>query len=146
MPKVALKGQSVAFNCTADGNPNPTYSWLKDGKPVGSKQTFCIENVSYASEGVYVCVANNTIESGWRTGKASAAMKVEGIVIVLFEIDDRSLYLCARPPVCCRSSRELQHIERSQLRELFYYVECDVFQWQFSYHGVSAVLQENILI
>ena len=82
MPKVALKGQSVAFNCTADGNPNPTYSWLKDGKPVGSKEKFSIESVSYASEGVYFCVANNTIEAGWRADNASAAMKVEGIVIV----------------------------------------------------------------
>ena len=80
--KVALKGKSVVFNCTADGNPNPTYSWLKDGMPVGSKQTFSIQSVSYASEGVYVCVANNTVEAGWRTDNASAVMKVEGILTV----------------------------------------------------------------
>ena len=102
MPKVALKGQSLAFNCTANGNPNPTYGWLKDGKPVSSKQTFFIESVSYASAGVYVCVANNTIDAAWST---SASMKVEGIAIGWLEINDHDFYLY--DPVCCRSSREL---------------------------------------
>ena len=71
----------MTFTCTADGNPTPTYTWLKEEKPVGSNQTFSIESVSYASAGEYVCVANNTIEAGWKTGRASATVKVEGIVI-----------------------------------------------------------------
>ena len=76
-----MKGKSATFTCTADGNPTPTYTWLKEGKPVASKQMFSIGMVSYASAGVYVCVANNTIEAGWKTGRASATVKVEGIVV-----------------------------------------------------------------
>ena len=82
VPMVAVKGQSVTFNCTAGGNPAPTYTWLKDGKPVSSKRTFPLGSVSFASAGVYVCVASNTIEAGPKTDNASASVKVEGIVIV----------------------------------------------------------------
>ena len=80
VPMVAVKGQSVTFNCTADGNPSPTYKWLKDRKPVGTKQTFSIGSVSYASAGVYVCVVVNIIKTGWKTDNASAVLKVQGIV------------------------------------------------------------------
>ena len=82
VPMVAVKGQSVTFNCTADGNPAPTYTWLKDGEAVGLKRTFSLGSVSFASAGVYVCVASNTIEAGPKTANASASVKVEGIVIV----------------------------------------------------------------
>ena len=81
LPSVAVKGKSATFRCTANGNPTPTYTWLKDGKPVGSSQMFSIESVSYAIAGKYVCLANNTIEAGWKTGRASDTVKVEGIVI-----------------------------------------------------------------
>ena len=80
VPTVAVKGQAVTFHCTADGNPAPTYTWLRDGMPVSSRSTFSIKNVSFDTAGVYVCVANNTIEAGRRTNSASVALKVEGIV------------------------------------------------------------------
>ena len=78
---MAVKRKSATFTCAADGNPTPTYTWLKDGKPVSSNQVFSIKSVSYASAGEYVCVANNTIEAGWKTGRASATVEVEGMVI-----------------------------------------------------------------
>ena len=81
-----MEGKSATFTCTADGNPTPTYTWLKDGKPVDSKQTFSIAIVSYASAGTYVCVANNTIEAGRKADSASAAVKVEGTVPRLTKI------------------------------------------------------------
>ena len=74
-----MKGKPATFSCTADGNPTPAYTWLKDGKLVSSSPTFFIRNVSYADAGTYACVANNTIEAGWRTDNASVAVKVEGI-------------------------------------------------------------------
>ena len=83
-----MKGESAIFTCAADGNPTPTYTWLKDGKLVSSSPTFSIEIVSYASAGEYVCVANNTIEAGWKTGRASATVEVEGMVIGKFEYSD----------------------------------------------------------
>ena len=79
---VALKGQSLEFQCTANGNPVPEYSWLKDGKSVSSSSTYSIGSVSFDSAGVYVCVAVNTIHAGQRSDNSSAAVKVEGIVIV----------------------------------------------------------------
>ena len=74
-----MEGNPATFTCTADGNPTPRYTWLKDGKPVASKQTFSIGTVSYASAGMYVCVANNAIENGIKTNSASAYLKVEGM-------------------------------------------------------------------
>ena len=75
-----MEGKSATFTCTADGNPTPTYTWLKDGKLVASKQTFSIAIVSYASAGTYVCLAHNTIEAGRESDSASTAVKVEGTV------------------------------------------------------------------
>ena len=74
-----MKGKPATFSCTADGNPTPTYTWLKDGKLVISSPTFSIRNVSYADAGTYACVATNTIEAGWRTDNGSVAVTVEGI-------------------------------------------------------------------
>jgi hypothetical protein len=79
LPEIAVKGQSAMFNCTADGNPTPMYTWLLNGTLVVSEQTFSIRNVSYANAGQYTCVAKNTIDDGIsRTDNASAYMKVEG--------------------------------------------------------------------
>lgn len=34
---VAVEGQNVSLDCAANGNPNPTITWLKDGSAIDLK-------------------------------------------------------------------------------------------------------------
>lgn len=34
---VVVEGQNVSMDCAANGNPNPTITWLKDGSPIDLK-------------------------------------------------------------------------------------------------------------
>ena len=31
-PSVVIEGQNISLDCAANGNPNPTITWLKDGR------------------------------------------------------------------------------------------------------------------
>ncbi|RWS13374.1 roundabout 1-like protein, partial [Dinothrombium tinctorium] len=63
----ALAEETIEFTCKANGDPNPTITWMKkDGKiPIGSRteirddKSLRIKRVTVADEGVYTCEAEN---------------------------------------------------------------------------------------
>lgn len=63
---VFLEEDSVNLTCQSDGNPSPSYSWLKG---YGSNETviaytdsFVIENANITDSGLYTCYTNNSID------------------------------------------------------------------------------------
>ena len=71
-----IEGETAIFNCTVDGNPEPSIDWTKDNVVLdiaadsdlsesnsGKVQFLTIENVHRSDEGQYRCVANNSIGS-----------------------------------------------------------------------------------
>jgi hypothetical protein len=63
--ETATAGTTVTFSASADGNPAPTFKWLKDGVviPGATNVTIVIPNVTTANNGVYNAVASNS--AGW---------------------------------------------------------------------------------
>ncbi|RWS14759.1 roundabout 1-like protein, partial [Dinothrombium tinctorium] len=62
----ALADETIEFTCKANGDPNPTITWMKkDGKiPIGRTEirddkSLRIKRVTVADEGVYTCEAEN---------------------------------------------------------------------------------------
>ena len=62
------EGENVTFTCDADGNPTPSFSWIKDGLVVNansritvSSNKLTITNVTRADQGQYFCNATNDL-------------------------------------------------------------------------------------
>ena len=65
-----MQGSSVTFSCDANGIPEPTFSWSKDGSAVtadnrislsaGNKQ-LNLTHVNRTDSGQYRCVAANSV-------------------------------------------------------------------------------------
>ena len=73
-----MQGLSVTFSSDANGVPEPTFSWTKDGSAVtanerisflADKKQLRIPNVTGTDSGVYRCVATNSV----RTVESNAA-------------------------------------------------------------------------
>ena len=73
---VKIEGETAIFNCTVDGNPEPSIDWTKDNVTLditadpdlnqtksGKVHFLTIQNVHRSDEGQYRCVANNSIGS-----------------------------------------------------------------------------------
>ena len=73
---VKIEGETAIFNCTVDGNPEPSIDWKKDNVTLditadpdlsqsnsGQVHFLTIQNVHRSDEGQYRCVANNSIGS-----------------------------------------------------------------------------------
>lgn len=58
--ETVLVGTRVPFVATADGNPAPSFDWLKDGVKVASGATFVIEAAAESDSGTYTVRATNT--------------------------------------------------------------------------------------
>src|SRR5688572_13890499 len=60
--ETAAIGTKISFSASADGNPAPTFKWLKDGVaiPGATNITLVLPNVTTASSGVYNAVATNS--------------------------------------------------------------------------------------
>lgn len=67
-----IEGEKLTIFCNATGNPLPTTSWTKDGNSVctsyGSRvnlsyegKQLIVKNVSKGDNGVYRCVAENSL-------------------------------------------------------------------------------------
>ena len=65
-----MQGSSVTFSSDANGVPEPTFSWTKDGSAVTANDRISlladnkqlrITNVIGADSGVYRCVATNSV-------------------------------------------------------------------------------------
>ena len=71
-----VERETAIFNCTVDGNPEPSIDWTKDNVTLditadpdlnqtksGKVHFLTIQNVHRSDEGQYRCVANNSIGS-----------------------------------------------------------------------------------
>ena len=70
-----IEGQNVNLQCQVYGNPLPDVRWTKDGEAVnvadqriivsftGNNSTLTIVSVDQADQGLYRCVANNSINN-----------------------------------------------------------------------------------
>lgn len=61
----AQLGTPVTFTASAEGNPAPTFQWLKDGTPIpgATGSTFSISAATFEHKGVYNVLATNS--AGW---------------------------------------------------------------------------------
>ena len=67
-------GESVVMECSAEGNPAPKFTWLKDGSVVKSGATLSIDSMKYEDAGSYTCRAEN--DAG--ESEATTSVKVDG--------------------------------------------------------------------
>ena len=65
----APKGTTIQMACRAEGSPTPTIKWLKDGHEMSSPRfnvrpdgSLVVQNVSEEDEGMYSCIAENSVE------------------------------------------------------------------------------------
>ena len=67
-----MQGSSVTFSSDANGVPEPTFSWTKDGSAVtandrirlsADNKELSITNVNGTDSGEYRCVATNSVEA-----------------------------------------------------------------------------------
>ena len=65
-----MQGSSVTFSCDANGVPEPTFSWSKDGSAVtadnrislsADNKQLSLTNVNRTDSGEYRCVATNSL-------------------------------------------------------------------------------------
>uniref|UniRef100_V9GWQ8 Peroxidasin n=1 Tax=Craspedacusta sowerbii TaxID=128124 RepID=V9GWQ8_CRASO len=67
--KVGLQGETLEFRCKGSGNPEPTVSWLKDGRALSpdvnhemsDDGTLTLHQVTLRESGSYQCVLENAI-------------------------------------------------------------------------------------
>ncbi|XP_034231154.1 irregular chiasm C-roughest protein isoform X3 [Thrips palmi] len=84
-------GSSVSFNCTAEGNPEPSYQWLQKMPTTqdtviirGSQAELVMHNVTYEHQGEYVCKVTNLIGGTERSEQSeSLSVQVKGAPQVL---------------------------------------------------------------
>ena len=67
-----MQGSSITFSSDANGVPEPTFSWTKDGSAVtandrirlsADNKELSITNVNRIESGEYRCVATNSVET-----------------------------------------------------------------------------------
>ena len=70
--QTSMQGSSVTFSCDANGVPEPTFSWSKDGSAVtvdvdnrislsADNKQLSLTNVNRTDSGEYRCVAANSV-------------------------------------------------------------------------------------
>ena len=61
-----VEGSNLVLNCSADGDPEPTYQWLRSGSALPAKvdnpssPQLVIPDMTWADVGVYYCLAVNS--------------------------------------------------------------------------------------
>ncbi|GBL76508.1 Hemicentin-1 [Araneus ventricosus] len=92
--KKSSEGDSVRFDCLADGHPKPLISWMKDessiqeSKPVGLNEdsmtlfpngSLYISHVKSHHAGIYTCTASNNVDPAL---KSTASLMVNDVPII----------------------------------------------------------------
>ena len=77
-----MEGSNVTLDCTATGNPAPTYIWTSGGNPIvgstGATYTTAVLTRSN-NEDVYECTATNTVNGQTTNVSKKFGLKVTGI-------------------------------------------------------------------
>ena len=83
------EGQTITATCTAQGSPNPTYTWYKVGSPnqIATGSVFEVVNAPKTALGTYTCKASNNYGS-------NEAMVIVDIQCMLLLHISIILYLC----------------------------------------------------
>ncbi|XP_052362555.1 V-set and immunoglobulin domain-containing protein 1-like [Oncorhynchus keta] len=69
------EGDTLSLNCSAKGNPAPSYDWLlpqADPNPMEERSVVTITNMAKSHSGDYTCIAinplgNSTCTVAWRS-------------------------------------------------------------------------------
>lgn len=56
---IVKEGESVSFTCSAKGQPEPTFTWIKDGQALPSQANWTISKMNESDSGLYTCKAEN---------------------------------------------------------------------------------------
>ena len=77
--EIAGVGETVTFNCSAQGGPINTYQWQKDGQDLMNETdtTLTVSNISAMNGGNYTCVVSNAAGND----SATAVLYVEPIIV-----------------------------------------------------------------
>ncbi|XP_060945135.1 vascular cell adhesion protein 1-like [Limanda limanda] len=80
------QGDRLELNCTAEGNPSPSYTWtsLPDGVPPSSSNVLTIESVASGHEGQYTCSVSNYV--GTNTVMFKVAVKPNIILPIVLAV------------------------------------------------------------
>lgn len=84
-----LDGEKLALSCSVNGDPEPQISWTKNGQKISSSEimelkykngvaSLTINEVFPEDDGVYVCIATNSI--GSTETKSKVTIKSEFII------------------------------------------------------------------
>lgn len=68
-----MEKQEVTFHCTANGNPTPEITWIKDGETV-ARGEFLNFKANRSHSGKYWCSADNGLDT---SDNASAYLDVQ---------------------------------------------------------------------
>ncbi|RWS20766.1 hemicentin-1-like protein [Leptotrombidium deliense] len=63
---VFVTGKSAVVTCVADGYPNPTIQWLRNGVVASFKSDLSFNEIKPSDFGIYECVASNGAQSDLR--------------------------------------------------------------------------------
>ena len=70
-----VKGETLQLNCSADGNPVPSYTWTgPSGDTLSSSSVLTIESVDLEHKGQYIC----TVESNMKSVQGNFTVDVQG--------------------------------------------------------------------
>ena len=76
---IADVGGTVTFTCSAQGGPNNTYQWQKNGEDLMDETdtTLIVSNITAMNGGSYTCVVSNAAGND----SATAVLHVEPIIV-----------------------------------------------------------------
>ncbi|XP_050976391.1 protein turtle homolog A isoform X2 [Labeo rohita] len=102
-------GRSVTLNCAAQGNPRPTITWSKDGRPINPQNKVKIMNgsvsfhaVSRETSGQYECHASNTEGNVTHLTK----LKVTGPPVIVIPPTDTVLNMSQDAKLKCQAEAD----------------------------------------
>lgn len=117
--QVVFRDHPFSLSCSAQGAPPPTYTWLKYETPLESGSTFelsesgglLIRSIEASSEGLYQCMATNTLPDGTPVGMDSAATNLTTIrpTVIERQLDTLFSVQVATPTTLpCEVSHEVE--------------------------------------
>ena len=84
--QVANRGGNIALNCSAQGGPNNSYRWEKDGMSIGdSESTLLVNDIDASSGGNYTCLVSNA------AGNDSASITLYVAPYIVTPLEEQTL-------------------------------------------------------